>query len=295
MKDVCCIGHITKDKIVTPKSTVYMNGGTSFYFAYGINRLPKNIDFSLITSMDVTEKEPIDKMKEAGIDVTLFPSRNTVFFENIYGNNSDDRKQKVLAKADPFTIDQLKNVEAKVFHLGSLLNDDFSPEVVEYLSHKGRISIDVQGYLREVRDEKVYPIDWEDKLRVLKNTYYIKVNETEMATITGLSDVYEAAKTISRWGVKEVCITLGSNGSVIYTNGQFYEIPAYKPREIVDATGCGDTYSAGYLWCRIQGKNPAESGKFAAAMCTLKLEHNGPFDRSIEDIRQLIRRQDFCG
>ncbi len=27
-----------------------------------------------------------------------------------------------------------------------------------------------------------------------------------------------------------------------------------------------------------------EAGKFAAAMCTIKLEHNGPFNRSIEDV-----------
>ncbi len=38
------------------------------------------------------------------------------------------------------------------------------------------------------RDEKVYAIDWKDKLDVLKNTYYLKVNETEMETITGLKD-----------------------------------------------------------------------------------------------------------
>ena len=38
-------------------------------------------------------------------------------------------------------------------------------------------------YLREVRDEKVYATDWKDKLQVLKNTYYLKVNETEMETI----------------------------------------------------------------------------------------------------------------
>ena len=178
MKDICCIGHITKDKIVTPNRTVYMAGGTSFYFAYAINQLPKDVSFSLITAMDPTEKEPVEKMLEAGIDVTLNPSRNTVFFEDIYGENQNERKQRVLAKADPFTIKQLENVEAKVFHLGSLLSDDFSPKVVEYLASKGHVSIDVQGYLREVRDEKVYPIDWKDKLDVLKNTYYLKVNET---------------------------------------------------------------------------------------------------------------------
>lgn len=288
MKDICCIGHITKDKIVTPTRTVYMAGGTSFYFAYAINQLPKDVTFSLITAMDHTETEPVEKMLQAGIEVELYPSRNTVFFENIYSANQNDRKQRVLAKADPFTVEQLKDVEAKVFHLGTLLSDDFSPEVVAYLSTKGRVSIDVQGYLREVRDEKVYPIDWNEKLKVLKNTYYLKVNEIEMETITGLKDPVEAAKLIHAWGVEEVIITLGSEGSLVYVGSTFYKIPAYAPHEVVDATGCGDTYSAGYLYKRLQGADPTEAGKFAAAMCTIKLEHNGPFNRTLEDVEKII-------
>lgn len=290
MKDICCIGHITKDKIVTPNRTVYMAGGTSFYFSYAINQLPKDVTFSLVTAMDPTEKEPVEKMLKAGIDVSMNASRNTVFFENIYGENQNERKQRVLAKADPFTIQQLEHVDAKVFHLGSLLADDFPTEVVEYLSRKGRVSIDVQGYLREVRDEKVYPIDWKEKLKVLKHTYYLKVNETEMETITGLKDAHEAAKLIHAWGVTEVIITLGSEGSLVYVDDKFYEIPAYPPHEVVDATGCGDTYSAGYLYKRLQGATPTEAGKFAAAMCTIKLEHNGPFNRSIEDVEKIIKK-----
>lgn len=290
MKDICCIGHITKDKIVTPHRAVYMAGGTSFYFAYAINQLPNDVSFSLVTSMDPTETEPAEKMRQAGIDVTLNASRNTVFFENIYGENQNERKQRVLAKADPFTIEQLEHVDAKVYHLGSLLSDDFSNEVVEYLAKKGKVSIDVQGYLREVRDEKVYPIDWKDKLKVLKNTYYLKVNEIEMETITGLKDAHEAAKLLHSWGVTEVIITLGSEGSLIYVDDTFYEIPAYAPHEVVDATGCGDTYSAGYLYQRTLGATPTEAGKFAAAMCTIKLEHNGPFNRSIDDIHEIISK-----
>ncbi len=289
MKDICCIGHITKDKIVTPNRTVYMAGGTSFYFAYAINQLPHDVSFSLVTAMDTTEKTPVEKMQQLGIDVTLNASRNTVFFENIYGENQNERKQRVLAKADPFTIEQLKGVDAKVFHLGTLLSDDFSTDVVEYLSTKGRVSIDVQGYLREVRDEKVYPVDWKDKLTVLKHTYYLKVNEIEMETITGLKDPHKAAKLLHLWGVTEVIITLGSEGSLVYVDDTFYEIPAYAPHEVVDATGCGDTYSAGYLYKRLQGATPTNAGKFAAAMCTIKLEHNGPFNRTQKEVEDIIK------
>ena len=288
MKDICCIGHITKDKIITPRQTVYMAGGTSFYFSYAFNHLPKNVSFQLVTKLGESEMKSADDMRQAGIDVLTYPSRHTVYFENKYGENQNDRTQRVLERADPFTVEEMQNVEAGVFHLGSLLNDDFSTEVVKYLSTKGRISIDAQGYLREVRGEKVYPIDWTEKREILAHTHIIKVNEHEMEVITGLPDPHEAAIRLAEWGVKEVCVTLGSEGSIILAEGKFYTIPAYKPREIVDATGCGDTYSAGYLWCRAQGMGYEESGKFAAAMCTLKLEHSGPFDRNIDEVKQVL-------
>ena len=288
MKDICCIGHITKDKIITPRHTVYMAGGTSFYFSYAFSHLPQNVSFQLVTKLGESEMQSVEDMRKAGIDVQVHPSRHTVYFENKYGENQNDRTQRVLERADPFTIDEMQEVNAGVYHLGSLLSDDFSTDVVKYLSTKGRISIDAQGYLREVRGEKVYPIDWAEKREILAHTDIIKVNEHEMEVITGFTDPRAAALRLAEWGVKEVCVTLGSEGSIILADGKFYDIPAYEPKEIVDATGCGDTYSAGYLWCRAQGMGFEESGKFAAAMCTLKLEHSGPFDRDIDDVRRVM-------
>ena len=288
MKDICCIGHITKDKIITPRQIVYMAGGTSFYFSYAFSHLPQNVSFQLVTKLGEGEMKSVEDMRQAGIDVQVYPSSHTVYFENKYGDNQNDRTQRVLERADPFTVDEMREVNAGVYHLGSLLSDDFSTEVVKYLSTKGRISIDAQGYLREVRGEKVYPIDWAEKREILAHTDIIKVNEHEMEVITGLTDPRAAAKCLAEWGVKEVCVTLGSEGSIILAEGKFYDIPAYEPKEIVDATGCGDTYSAGYLWCRAQGMGFEESGKFAAAMCTLKLEHSGPFDGSIDDVRRVM-------
>ena len=288
MKDICCIGHITKDKIITPRQTVYMAGGTSFYFSYAFSHLPQNVSFQLVTKLGEGEMKSVEDMRQAGIDIQVYPSSHTVYFENKYGDNQNDRTQRVLERADPFTVDEMREVNAGVYHLGSLLSDDFSTEVVKYLSTKGRISIDAQGYLREVRGEKVYPIDWAEKREILAHTDIIKVNEHEMEVITGFTDPRAAAKCLAEWGVREVCVTLGSEGSIILAEGKFYDIPAYEPKEIVDATGCGDTYSAGYLWCRAQGMGFEESGKFAAAMCTLKLEHSGPFDGSIDDVRRVM-------
>lgn len=291
MTDICCIGHITRDKIITPESTVYMAGGTSFYMSYGMSRLPKTVSYKLVTKVGKGQFPEVEKLRQAGIDVRCYDSRHTVYFENKYGANSDNRTQRVLAKADPFTLEEMKPLEAKVFHLGSLLADDFSPEVVEYLSTKGQVSIDVQGYLREVSGEQVRAVDWKDKERILACTDILKLNEHEMEVITHSRNPRTVALQLADMGVKEVIITLGSYGSLIYSEGRFYEVPAYKPQVLVDATGCGDTYSTGYLWMRLQGASCEEAGRFAAAMCTLKLEHSGPFDKTLADIHRVMRRK----
>ena len=105
MKDICCIGHITKDKIITPRHTVYMAGGTSFYFSYAFSHLPQNVSFQLVTKLGESEMQSVEDMRKAGIDVQVYPSRHTVYFENKYGENQNDRTQRVLERADPFTID----------------------------------------------------------------------------------------------------------------------------------------------------------------------------------------------
>ncbi len=289
MKDICCIGHITLDKIVTPKKTTYMAGGTSYYFSHGMSRLKDYKHYKLVTALAESERQSAEEIRALGIEVKIIPSRKTVYFENIYEENQDNRKQKVLAKADPFTVENLQDVEANIFHLGTLLSDDFSLEVIRYLATKGTLSADAQGYLREVRDEQVFATDWKEKREALKYIDILKVNEKEMEVLTGYTNPKKAAIRLAQWGVKEVLITLGSLGSMIYAENKFYHIPAYPPHEVVDATGCGDTYMTGYLYMRNRGASYSEAGCFAAAMSTLKLEHSSPFNGTEEALFEIIQ------
>ena len=289
MNDICCIGHITLDKIVTPKQTTYMPGGTSYYFSHGINHLNNKKNYKLVTALAPSEIKAVEELREKGIEVKVLPSRHTVYFENIYGENQNNRKQRVLAKADPFTVNDLKDENARFYHLGSLLSDDFSLDVIKYLSQKGTLSVDAQGYLREVRGEQVYPVDWKDKKEALKHIDILKVNEHEAEILTGSKDYEEASTLLAQWGVKEVLLTLGSEGSLILAEGKFYKIPAYPPTEIVDATGCGDTYMLGYLYMRNQNASYAEAGCFAAAMSTIKLAKSGPFCGTEEEALKIVR------
>lgn len=287
--DICCIGHITLDKIVTPRMTVHSPGGTAFYFAHAMSSLHAD-NFLLVTSLAESEMKAVDDIRALGIDVTVLPSRKSVYFENRYGENQNNRTQRVLAKADPFTPEGVAGIKARYYHLGSLLADDFSIDIIKALSEKGIVSVDAQGYLREVRGDKVYPVDWSDKLEALRYIDILKVNEHEAAVLTGATDPRRGAEILAGWGVKEVVLTLGSMGSVILAEGHAYEIPAFTPTDIVDATGCGDTYMAGYLYMRNKGAGYEEAGRFAAAMCTIKLQATGPFRSSAEEVIQLIEK-----
>ena len=279
------------DKVVTPKNTVYMPGGTSYYFSHAIKHFD-DINYALVTALAESEMQSVEELRAEGVEVAVMPSRHTVYFENIYGENQDNRTQRVLAKADPFSIDYLRQIEAQIFHLGSLLADDFSLEVVRYLSQKGLVSVDSQGYLREVREQNVYAVDWPEKKEVLRYVHFLKANEHEMEVLTGYTDPEQAAKEIYSWGVKEVLLTFGSMGSLIYDGETFHRIPAYLPNEVVNATGAGDTYMTGYLYQRAKGASIEEAGCFAAAMTTLKIEGMGPFSGTKADVLQCMQTRE---
>lgn len=286
MVDICCVGHITSDKVVTTSSTMYMPGGTAYYFSFPFNSL--DVSYLLVTAVAEAEMGYVSDLRDREIDVKVQRSEYTVCFENVYDENTDHRTQRVSQVADAFTNEIFQEVEAKIFHLGPLLASDISVSLIKALSKKGRISLDVQGYLRSVRGGSVFTADWREKKEALAFVDILKADEAELRALTGIEDVRMAADVVVGWGVKELVITNGSQGSLIYSAGTFYPIPAFPPKILIDATGCGDTYMAGYLYQRIKGADELHAGRFAAALATLKMEAAGPFRGSLEDVLVLL-------
>ena len=284
---LCCIGFITRDSIITPTSKVDIPGGTAWYFAKAIGQFATD-GFQLVTAIEEAQTPLIDELRNSGINVTAFPVTQAVHFENMYDRDFNTRTQRVTTIPKPFKLDWLETIEADTIHLGSLLHDDFSLEVIRHLSAKSRLSVDVQGFLRQIQpDGQIIHTDWQEKLQIMPFIHTLKANETEMEVITGTDDPYEAALILKDMGVEEVVLTLGEQGSLIYSHGAFHEIPAYPTLSIVDVTGCGDTYMAGYLYQRQRGSSIEEAGKFAAAMCNIKLQNHGPFSSTEKVVRKI--------
>ncbi|MBE9585337.1 bifunctional hydroxymethylpyrimidine kinase/phosphomethylpyrimidine kinase [Mucilaginibacter sp. JRF] len=286
--DICCIGHITHDKVVTPQHEVYMPGGTAFYFSHAVRQMP--VSYKLITALAQEQIAYADGLQQIGIELTALPSQHTVYFENSYAENSDHRTQRVLQKADAFTVADVAGTHARFYHLGPLLADDIDAAIFKELSAKGTLSLDAQGLLREVVNMEVKAIDWADKATLLPYVHILKANEYEVAVLTGTDDIQEGAKILAQMGVKEVVITLGTQGSIIYADGEFHTIPVYRPEAFKDATGCGDTYMAGYLYKRATGAGIEDAGHFASAMAGLKAGISGAFKGTEQALLQFMGR-----
>jgi len=64
-------------------------------------------------------------------------------------------------------------------------------------------------------------------------------------------------------------------GSIIYDGSEFFIIPPYKT-DVLDSTGAGDTYAAGFIYSLSHGEDLFEAGCFASCVSSIKIEHCGP-------------------
>lgn len=98
------------------------------------------------------------------------------------------------------------------------------------------------------------------------------VNDYELSLLlkrTGLS-----LKQL-RASVHTLVVTLGAKGSRIESGGKVYKIPSAKPKAIVDPTGAGDAYRAGFIYGLLAGWPLETVGRFAGLVAVYTVEKLG--------------------
>ena len=94
--------------------------------------------------------------------------------------------------------------------------------------------------------------------------------------------------------VKALIVTLGGKGSIIYADGNEYEIPTAKPDQISDPTGCGDAYRAGLLYGLLHDMDWETTGRIASLMGMIKIQSNGTQNHSFTlDEFKLLFKENF--
>ena len=76
-------------------------------------------------------------------------------------------------------------------------------------------------------------------------------------------------------GPKIILATDGANGSILYSKGAFFKIPAYRVI-VEETTGAGDIFLSSFLYfCGMKQDNPVKSAYLASAAASFVVEGNG--------------------
>ncbi|MEV4247105.1 PfkB family carbohydrate kinase [Streptosporangium canum] len=87
----------------------------------------------------------------------------------------------------------------------------------------------------------------------LPHVDYFLPNEEQALLMSGAADVERAALTLLEEGPRAVLVTLGGEGSLIATASGITRVPALDV-PVVDTTGCGDAYCAGFIAGLVDGR-----------------------------------------
>lgn len=112
----------------------------------------------------------------------------------------------------------------------------------------------------------------DDLLRFVEQASWLAFNDYEsrlMQRRTGLSLEQLAER------VRAVVVTRGADGSLVHAGGRRIDIPAAPARAAKDPTGCGDAYRAGLLYGLMHDMDWETTGRVAALMGAIKIEHYG--------------------
>lgn len=286
--DISFIGHYTKDTIVSASGTRIVDGGA---FNYGANVAARmGLKVTAITRLAKEDFHVVEKLKGLGVDVFAHISPQSTCLRLEYPtSNVDERVIYVTSSASPFTTAEVEKIQAKAIVIGASMRDEVSLEVIVELANKKTIlAADVQSFIRVNYNGKLVPKEWPEKQPILSHLNVLKTDAVEAEMLTGTSNIREAAQKIADLGPREILIT-HRDGLLVYADGNFYE-EKFFPKEIIGRSGRGDTCIAAYMSKRLNA-SPQDATIWAAAVTSLKMEAEGPFQQTTKEVSNLIQKK----
>jgi sugar/nucleoside kinase (ribokinase family) len=286
--DIAFIGHYTKDTIVSASGTRIVDGGA---FNYGANVAARmGLKVAAVTHLSKEDFRVVEKLRHLGVDVFSHISPQSTCLRLEYPiSNVDERVIYVTSSAGSFTLEEVEKIQAKAIVIGASMRDEISLEVIVELAKKKTIlAADVQSFIRVNYNGKLIPKEWPEKQSILSHLDILKTDAVEAELLFGKCDLHTAAKKMHDLGPREVVIT-HRDGLLVYADGNFYE-EKFLPKKIIGRSGRGDTCIASYVAKRLNA-SPQEATVWAAAVTSLKMEVEGPFQQTIEEVNNLIQNK----
>ena len=271
------IGPICEDLIIIGDDESSKVGGASFFQSFVYEEFFNDY----LAIVNASNADLINAFPDES-KVNLILKDDTHHFINEYPDkdNLDIRHQSTNFADIPILADDLRNIfdengindeNIDAFVLTPLNSNDFPIETLNFLkSFDVPIYISLQGFLRFVDEDDSMVLKLSSDLNhILEISDAIFMDEGEF-------DILKCEKIEG----SNLIITNGSKGSrIIDVDGESIKINAQKCDNIVDATGCGDTYMAAYISALLNNKSLKESGDFASSVASEKLKNFGPYKK----------------
>jgi len=240
-------------------------GGSAANFAVGVSRLGLNSGIMARIGNDHYGKYILTEFKREKINterLVIIDEKTGMAFiavepdgeRSIYTFMGANSKFK-LEKED---IIHIKNSE--ILHITGMYI-----EVVEEASkHANILSLNPGALL------SAYGLEALEK--IIKRTHILFLNKKEVTLLTG-KDYNNGAEKLVETGVPLVVVTMGNEGSKVYTEAGQIHYPANE-QNVVDTTGAGDSFAAGFITGFYNKKNLKEclrQGNKSASTCVTKL------------------------
>ncbi|MHB8062868.1 MAG: ribokinase [Ruminiclostridium sp.] len=136
---------------------------------------------------------------------------------------------------------------------------------------------------------------------------YISPNEHEAQDLTGIKTTADngnidiikvelAAKALLNKGVKNVIITLGSNGVAFMNKDIFVVKPCVDIVDVVDPTAAGDSFTGAFCSGICRGMTPEKALDFANYTATLTVSKMGAITSlpAIQEVKALMKKDNYC-
>jgi len=280
MFDLVTVGHLAIDrifspKIVAPRPTL---GGPPTYVSLSARRLGAEVSVVSKVGGDFPD-EYVTWLCASGVDVSglervegALTTRFILRYEDDWG-----RKLQAVSRAPSIGPEDIPpNLQAKAGHVAPIVGE-VPPETVGKLRKMvGVLSLDPQGFVRQIGKEGNVGLRRWANVQVLRQIDVYKSSVDEIRMVTGLKNLRSAMRKVSDYGVPIVMVTKGVEGSTLLQEGRFYDVPACKPRVILDPTGAGDAFIGAFLAEYVQGKDPIWCACVGSAAASFLLEGVGP-------------------
>ena len=170
---------------------------------------------------------------------------------------------------------------ARALYIQSGINDTITPEEIKinYISQTqflhlssfvGELSFETQKKIVETLPDNV-KVSFDPGIlymrkgiaqleSIIKKSYVMMPNSIELELLTGEKDPQKGAAFLLKKGVKIVAVKMGAAGCYVTNGKEDYSVEPFKVK-VVDTTGAGDAFCAGFLYGLLNKKSLRECGK----------------------------------